>query len=92
AWSENIQQKKEEEEKQIAEEQAAKARYWKIPIFYNDDEDYTIAITPKEPEDSLRMGDFDAAAHGRSGEGYGTVPVGEVYRKGNGEDGVYSEF
>nr|GEY41299.1 hypothetical protein [Tanacetum cinerariifolium] len=57
AWSENIQQKKEEEEKKIAEEQAAKARYWKIPICYDDDEDYTIAITPKEPEDPLRMGD-----------------------------------
>nr|GEY15905.1 hypothetical protein [Tanacetum cinerariifolium] len=57
AWSENIQQKNEEEEKQIVAEQAAKARYWKIPICYDDDEDYTIAITPKEPEDSLRMGD-----------------------------------
>nr|GEW75480.1 hypothetical protein [Tanacetum cinerariifolium] len=57
AWSENIQQKKDEEEKQITEEQAAKARYWKIPICYNDDEDYTIAITPKEPDNSLSMGD-----------------------------------
>ncbi|GKE17112.1 hypothetical protein Tco_1424689 [Tanacetum coccineum] len=55
-----IMQKK-EEEKRIAEEQAAKDRYWKIPICYDDDEDYTIAITPvlstKEPEDSLIMGD-----------------------------------
>ncbi|GKG16925.1 hypothetical protein Tco_0361882, partial [Tanacetum coccineum] len=46
-----------EEEKRIAEEQAAKDRYWKIPICYDDDEDYTIAITPvlstKEPVDSL---------------------------------------
>nr|GEZ37036.1 hypothetical protein [Tanacetum cinerariifolium] len=58
SWSENIQRKKEEEEKQIAEEQAAKARYWKIPICYDDDEDYTIAITPKEPEDSLTCDDF----------------------------------
>nr|GEX87336.1 hypothetical protein [Tanacetum cinerariifolium] len=57
AWSKNIQQKKKEEEKQIAEEQAAKARYWKIPICYDDDEDYTIAITPKEPNNSLSMGD-----------------------------------
>nr|GEW56624.1 hypothetical protein [Tanacetum cinerariifolium] len=57
AWSENIRQKKEEEEKQIAKEQAAKARYWKIPICYDDDEDYTIAITPKEPDNSLSMGD-----------------------------------
>nr|GEV94930.1 ribonuclease H-like domain-containing protein [Tanacetum cinerariifolium] len=28
-----------------------------IPICYDDDEEYTIAIIPKEPEDSLRMGD-----------------------------------
>nr|GEW11848.1 hypothetical protein [Tanacetum cinerariifolium] len=56
-WSENIQQKKEEEEKKIAEEQAAKARYWKIPICYDDDEDYNIAITPKEPDNSISMRD-----------------------------------
>nr|GEX34202.1 hypothetical protein [Tanacetum cinerariifolium] len=57
ALSENIQQKREEEEKQIAEEQAAEARCWKIPICYDDDDDYTIAITPKEPDNSLSMGD-----------------------------------
>nr|GFB34281.1 hypothetical protein [Tanacetum cinerariifolium] len=57
AWSENIQEKNEEEEKQIVEEQAAKAQYWKILICYDDDEDYTIAITPKEPDNSLSMGD-----------------------------------
>ncbi|GJS55961.1 hypothetical protein Tco_0629323 [Tanacetum coccineum] len=55
-----IMQKK-EEERRIAEEQASKDRYWKIPICYNDDEDYTIAITPvlstKEPVDSLIMED-----------------------------------
>ncbi|GJW08632.1 hypothetical protein Tco_1571055 [Tanacetum coccineum] len=55
-----IMQKK-EEEKRIAEEQAAKDRYWKIHICYDDDEDYTIAITPnsptKEPVDSLIMED-----------------------------------
>ncbi|GJZ79042.1 hypothetical protein Tco_0643879 [Tanacetum coccineum] len=49
------------EEKRIAEEQASKDRYWKIPICYNDDDDYTIAITPvlpiKEPNNSLSMGD-----------------------------------
>ncbi|GKA25243.1 hypothetical protein Tco_0711352 [Tanacetum coccineum] len=39
-----IMQKK-EEERRIMEEQAAKDRYWKIPICYDDDEDYTIAIT-----------------------------------------------
>ncbi|GJS68164.1 hypothetical protein Tco_0682729 [Tanacetum coccineum] len=52
---------KKEEEKRIAEEQAAKDRSWKIPICYDDDEDNTIAITPvlpiKEPDNSLSMGD-----------------------------------
>ncbi|GKC88158.1 hypothetical protein Tco_1148807 [Tanacetum coccineum] len=38
------------EEKRIAEEQASKDRYWKIPICYDDDEDYTIAITPSSVE------------------------------------------
>ncbi|GJZ36387.1 hypothetical protein Tco_0582578 [Tanacetum coccineum] len=55
-----IMQKK-EEERRIAEDQAAKDRYWKIPICYDDDEDYTIAITPvlstKEAVDSLIMED-----------------------------------
>ncbi|GKB94291.1 hypothetical protein Tco_0980428 [Tanacetum coccineum] len=41
---------KKEEEKRIAEEQASKDRYWKIPICYDDDEDYTIAITPESDE------------------------------------------
>ncbi|GKC32928.1 hypothetical protein Tco_1040222 [Tanacetum coccineum] len=52
---------KEEEEKRITEEQASKDRYWKITICYDDDKDYTIAITPvsstKEPVSSLSMGD-----------------------------------
>ncbi|GJT22971.1 hypothetical protein Tco_0892908 [Tanacetum coccineum] len=52
---------KKEEEKRMAEEQAAKDRYWKIPICYDDDEDNTIAITPvlpiEEPDNSLSMGD-----------------------------------
>ncbi|GKD83915.1 hypothetical protein Tco_1350754 [Tanacetum coccineum] len=52
---------KKEEEKRIAEEQAAKDRYWKIPICYDDDKDYTIAISPvlstKEPVNSLSMRD-----------------------------------
>ncbi|GJU86354.1 hypothetical protein Tco_1293900 [Tanacetum coccineum] len=52
---------KKKEEKRIAEEQASKDRYWKIPICYDDDEDDTIAITPdlpiKEPDNSLSMGD-----------------------------------
>ncbi|GJV52373.1 hypothetical protein Tco_1448114 [Tanacetum coccineum] len=52
---------KKEEEKRIAEDQAAKDRYWKISICYDDDEDYTIAITlvlsTKETVDSLIMED-----------------------------------
>ncbi|GJY52340.1 hypothetical protein Tco_0443187 [Tanacetum coccineum] len=52
---------KKEEEKRIVEDQAAKDRYWKIPICYDDDKDYTIAITPvlstEEPVDSLIMDD-----------------------------------
>ncbi|GJZ75095.1 hypothetical protein Tco_0639560 [Tanacetum coccineum] len=44
-----IMQKK-EEERRITEDQAAKDRYWKIPICYDDDEDYTIAITPSSVE------------------------------------------
>ncbi|GKC22846.1 hypothetical protein Tco_1024996 [Tanacetum coccineum] len=73
AWSDNIQQKKEQEEKQIAEEQVAKARYRKIPICYDDDDDeysfatqeylkkFSSAITPDLPteelDNSLSMGD-----------------------------------
>ncbi|GKF12495.1 hypothetical protein Tco_0050421, partial [Tanacetum coccineum] len=52
---------KKEEERRIVEDQAAEVRYWKIPICYDDDEDYTIAITSdeptKEPVDSLSIGD-----------------------------------
>nr|GEV88401.1 hypothetical protein [Tanacetum cinerariifolium] len=49
---------KKEEEKQIEEEHASKTRYWNIPACYDDDDDdYTIAITPKEPDNSLSMGD-----------------------------------
>nr|GEV27724.1 hypothetical protein [Tanacetum cinerariifolium] len=44
-----------EKEKQIKEEQVA--RYWKIPACYDDDDDYTFAITPNEPNYSLNMGD-----------------------------------
>ncbi|GJV71453.1 hypothetical protein Tco_1491448 [Tanacetum coccineum] len=44
---------KKEEEKRIAEEQAAKDRSWKIPICYNDDEDNTIAITPSSVENLI---------------------------------------
>nr|GEZ89093.1 hypothetical protein [Tanacetum cinerariifolium] len=51
---------KKQEEKQIEEEQAANARYRKIPAYCDDDDDYDFAITPilstKEPIDSLSMG------------------------------------
>ncbi|GJV81213.1 hypothetical protein Tco_1517083 [Tanacetum coccineum] len=61
AWSDNIRQKKEQEDKRIAKEQVAKARYWKIPICNDDDEDDTIAITHVLPtmelDNSLSMGD-----------------------------------
>nr|GFA19182.1 hypothetical protein [Tanacetum cinerariifolium] len=46
---------KKQEEKQIEEEQAANARYWKIPAYCDDDDDS--AITPNEPVDPLSMGD-----------------------------------
>ncbi|GKC18189.1 hypothetical protein Tco_1014971, partial [Tanacetum coccineum] len=40
--------KKKEEEKRIAEEQAAKDRYWKIPICYDDDDDKESFIPLKD--------------------------------------------
>nr|GFB20205.1 hypothetical protein [Tanacetum cinerariifolium] len=48
---------KKQEENRIEEEQAANARYWKIPACCDDDDDYNSAITPNEPVDSLSMGD-----------------------------------
>nr|GEY10145.1 pre-mRNA splicing Prp18-interacting factor [Tanacetum cinerariifolium] len=61
------------EEKQLEEEQAAKAQNWKLPACYDDDDDEEssnslkdniisellpyFAITPNEPVDSLSMGD-----------------------------------
>ncbi|GKB85460.1 hypothetical protein Tco_0957732 [Tanacetum coccineum] len=65
---------KKEEDRRIAEDQAAKDRYWNIPICYDDDEDYTITITPvlstKEPVDSLIIedGHLDAIPTTESGE------------------------
>ncbi|GJV88426.1 hypothetical protein Tco_1532364 [Tanacetum coccineum] len=65
---------KKEEERRIAEEQAAKDRYWKIPICYDDDDEYTIAITlvlpTKEPVNSQSMGDehFDTISATESDE------------------------
>nr|GEZ15495.1 hypothetical protein [Tanacetum cinerariifolium] len=66
---------KKREEKQIEEERVAKAKYWKLPVWYDDDdEDYTSAITPdepilstEEPDNSLSMGD----------EHLDTIPVTE---------------
>nr|GFC31398.1 hypothetical protein [Tanacetum cinerariifolium] len=48
---------KKQEEKQIHEDQASNARYWKIPTSYDDDDDYNFAIAPNEPVDSLIMED-----------------------------------
>nr|GEY83017.1 hypothetical protein [Tanacetum cinerariifolium] len=48
---------KKQEEKQIQEDQAANTRYWKIPAYYDDDDDYNFPITPNETIDSLIMGD-----------------------------------
>nr|GEU55736.1 hypothetical protein [Tanacetum cinerariifolium] len=61
------------EEKQLVEEQAAKAQSWKLPVCYDDDDDEKSsksledniiselpsysAVTPDEPIDSLNMGD-----------------------------------
>nr|GEV41205.1 hypothetical protein [Tanacetum cinerariifolium] len=50
-----------QEEKRIEEEQAAKARYWKILACCDDDDDYNSAIIPvlstEETDNSLSMGD-----------------------------------
>nr|GEU28622.1 hypothetical protein [Tanacetum cinerariifolium] len=52
---------KKQEEKQIEEEKAANARYWKILACCDDDDDYNSAFTPvlstEEPDNSLSMGD-----------------------------------
>nr|GFD61708.1 hypothetical protein [Tanacetum cinerariifolium] len=52
---------KKQEEKWIEEEQAANARYCKIPACCDDNDDDDSAITPilsiEEPIDSLSMGD-----------------------------------
>nr|GFB58831.1 hypothetical protein [Tanacetum cinerariifolium] len=56
---------KKQKEKWIKEEQAAKAQNSKIPVCYDDDDDYNSAITPNEPVDSLSIGD----------EHLGTIPA-----------------
>ncbi|GJS96206.1 hypothetical protein Tco_0803174 [Tanacetum coccineum] len=69
---------KKEEEKRIAEEQAAKGRYWKIPICYDDDEDNTTAITPvlpiEEPDVTLKYG-------GRSILNYSANGIGRSFQR-----------
>nr|GEX47469.1 retrovirus-related Pol polyprotein from transposon TNT 1-94 [Tanacetum cinerariifolium] len=49
------------EEKRIEEEQAANARYWKIPACCDDDDDYdsavTLVLSTEETDNSLSMGD-----------------------------------
>nr|GEV71136.1 hypothetical protein [Tanacetum cinerariifolium] len=58
SMSQTERQKEKEEEKQIEEDQAANARYWKIPACYDDNnDDYTFAITPNKPDNSLSLGD-----------------------------------
>nr|GEX52749.1 LINE-1 reverse transcriptase isogeny [Tanacetum cinerariifolium] len=48
---------KKQEEKRIEEEQAAKAQNSKIPVCYDDDDDYNSAITQNDPVNSLSMRD-----------------------------------
>nr|GEW62322.1 hypothetical protein [Tanacetum cinerariifolium] len=61
---------KKQKEKRIEQEQAANARYSKIPACCNDDDDYNSAIIPNEPVDSLSMGDehLDTIPATKSGE------------------------
>nr|GEZ65674.1 hypothetical protein [Tanacetum cinerariifolium] len=58
---------KKQKEKRIKEEQAAKARYWKIPACCDDDDDYDFAITPvlstEEPGNSLSIPDTMCDVH-----------------------------
>nr|GFA25959.1 hypothetical protein [Tanacetum cinerariifolium] len=78
---------KKQEEKRIKEEQAASARYWKIPACCYDDDDYDPAITPilsiEEPINSLNMGDehLDTIPTTRSDEviksSVGTIDIHE---------------
>nr|GEW40536.1 hypothetical protein [Tanacetum cinerariifolium] len=58
---------KKQEEKRIEDEQAANARYWKIPACCDDDDDYNSTITPvlstEEPVDSLSIPDTMCDVH-----------------------------
>nr|GEW84479.1 hypothetical protein [Tanacetum cinerariifolium] len=68
---------KKEKEKHIEEEQAARTQYWKIPAYYDDDDDdYTIAITHKEPDNSLKPCPKPSESEG---ENECDVPACEVF-------------
>nr|GFC09087.1 hypothetical protein [Tanacetum cinerariifolium] len=58
---------KKQEEKRIEEQQAANARYWKIPAYCDDDDDYDSAITPvlstEETDNSLSTPDTMCDVH-----------------------------
>nr|GEU51435.1 hypothetical protein [Tanacetum cinerariifolium] len=53
---------KKQKEKRIEEEQAAKAQNSKIPVCYDDDDDYNSAITPNKPVESLSENGCDVPA------------------------------
>ncbi|GJV00702.1 hypothetical protein Tco_1329972 [Tanacetum coccineum] len=53
---------KKEEEKLIAEEQADKNRYWKIPICYDDDDDEESSILGLGSLDRIESGDSSGAS------------------------------
>nr|GEV90539.1 hypothetical protein [Tanacetum cinerariifolium] len=58
---------KKQEEKQIQEDQAANARYWKIPAYYDDDDDYNFAITPNEPSSVENLVPNPSESEGENG-------------------------
>nr|GFA05833.1 hypothetical protein [Tanacetum cinerariifolium] len=62
---------KKQEEKRIEEEQAANARYWKIPACCDDDDDYDFAITPilstEETENSLTKDHVEIVVNSKDG-------------------------
>nr|GFA69629.1 hypothetical protein [Tanacetum cinerariifolium] len=58
---------KKQEEKQIQEDQAANAQYWKIPAYYDDDDDYNFAITPDEPSSVENLVPNPSESEGENG-------------------------
>nr|GEZ00262.1 hypothetical protein [Tanacetum cinerariifolium] len=57
---------KKQEEKKIEEEQAANARYSKIPACFDDDDDYNFAITPNEPSSVENLFPIPSESEGES--------------------------